>query len=285
MLVFVAFGYALLNIASRLMGEELEPMTQVYLRIGIGSLVALIVFRKKIEIRKFVKLSIKDWLILLFLGTIAYSIGVYFVTLGTLNTSLFNVSVIYSTIGIFVYIYSLIFLKSRFKMLILLLVLLSFLGIVFISGNSFVPKFDEFGIGSIYVLISAMCMAFFSIGRKLITKDLNNQEITVSTMIIAFITSLIIAILKGEAFPVIADFTAPVLVGLLIGSFFNIVSTYFESYAFEHIDVVFGNQLLLTESLFSVVIGILLYSEYPGIPQIVGALLILISVYISNKKL
>lgn len=284
-LIAVAFGYALLNVASRLMGEGLEPMTQVYLRIGLGCIVASIVFRKQIRIEKIRHLTHRDWLILLFLGTVAYSIGVYFVTMGALNTSVFNVSVIYSTIVFFVYIYSIIFLRSKFNPISLVLIFISFVGIIFISGKLFVPQFGNFGMGEFYTLLAACFMAFFSVGRKMLSKDLNNQEITIITMVIAFISGLIIAVLKGESFPAITDFSVAVLIGLAIGAFFNIVSTFFESYAFEHIDVVLGNQILLLESFFSIIIGVLFYRELPILPQIVGSVLILLSVYISNRKL
>ncbi len=284
-LAIVAFGYVLLNIAARLMNEGLEPMTQVYLRIGIGFVLSLLIFKKKLSWKNIYSTSKKDWLILGIMGTVAYSIAVYFITIGAIKASLLNVSIIYSTIGFFVYFYSLLFLKSKFDPKSLFLVFTTFIGLVFISGKSFVPKLDGFGIGEIYVLVSAALMGGFSIGRKLLSKQLNNQEITTVVMLIAFISGLLIAIVKGESFPTVAAFTVPVIVGLLIGAVLNILVNYLENYAFEHIDVVLGNQILLIESLFSLVIGVLFYKEIISFPEVVGALTILISVYWSNKIL
>jgi len=51
-LVIVAAGYSLLSIAVRLMNNGLEPLTQVYLRIGLGVLVASIVFSRNFRVKE-----------------------------------------------------------------------------------------------------------------------------------------------------------------------------------------------------------------------------------------
>lgn len=284
-LVLVALGYTILNVATRLMDQGLEPMTQVYVRIGVGFLLSLLLFRNKIRVQQLLKLPKRDWILLLIMGTVAYSIAVYFITIGALNASLLNVSIVYSTIGFFVYFYSIIFLKSKFNPVVLSLIAVTFVGLVFIAGKSFVPNINTFGLGEIYVLIAAALMGLFSIGRKLLSKDLNNQEITVLVMLIASSSGFLLALIKGEALPQLASFTTPVLVGVAIGALLNITSNFFESYAFEHIDVVLGNQVLLLEALFSVIIGVLFYHEMVTFPELVGATLVLTSVYWSNKIL
>jgi len=126
-------------------------------------------------------------------------------------------------------------------------------------------------------------MATYSVGRQMLSKNLNNQEITIVSMFIAGVSGIILAIISGEHLNISSLFNYQVLIGLSIGIFFNIVSTFLGNYSFEHLDVVVGNQLLLTESIFSIVIGYFLYHEILTLPEIVGAVIVIISVLFGIK--
>ncbi|HVX93077.1 MAG TPA: DMT family transporter, partial [Candidatus Dojkabacteria bacterium] len=209
--------------------------------------------------------------------------GVYFITQGALQTKLVNVSIIYSTIVFFSYLYSIVLLKNKVSIKLIGLILLSFLGTAFIAANSFFPTIGKLGVGDLYVLLSAATMAAYSVGRQMLSKDLNNQEITIVTMLIAGVSGIILAIISGEHLNISSLFNYEVLIGLAIGIFFNIVSTFLGNYSFEHLDVVVGNQLLLTESIFSIVIGYILYHEILTVPEVVGAIIVIISVIFGIK--
>src|SRR6266404_349133 len=107
-LCIVAFSYALLSVAVRLMGAGFGPFTQVYLRIGLGCLLTAIFFYKKIRFSRFPRISRRDWLFLLLMGTLGYGLSVDFVTLGTLHTKLLDVAVIASTTPFFIFLFSVV---------------------------------------------------------------------------------------------------------------------------------------------------------------------------------
>jgi len=119
----------------------------------------------------------------------------------------------------------------------------------------------------------------------MLSKKLNNSEITVFVMIVATLVGFFISQLKGETIDIIAIRSNALLVfiGLLLGSSLNMIASFLENYAFEHIDAVLGNQILMLDSIFSLVVGYLFYNEVIGVTELIGSAIILTTVVISNK--
>jgi len=282
-LVIVSAAYTLLSIGSRLLAEGFQPMTQVYMRITLATIALIIVFRKKIRWTHMQKTPSRDIWILFTMGTIGYSIAVYFVTLGALNAKLINVAIIFASVPFFSYIYAFIFLKKPFDVKLTVLLTVSLVGISFVATKSFIPHLSSFGIGEWFTLIATATMAWFYVGRKLLSKHLNTEEITVIVMTIAALSGWIIALMRKETF-LLSAFTNPhVLLGLAIGGLMNVIINPIEIFAFDHLDAVFGSQILLLENVFALVFGYFLYAEIVTFPEIVGGMIILGCVYIANR--
>lgn len=282
-LIIVAASYTLLSVASRLLAGGFPPMTQVYMRIALATLALLVIFRKKIRWATIRTMPYRDAVILLTMGTIGYSIAVYFITLGALNAKLVNVAIIFASVPFFSYLYAFIFLKKPFDLKLTGLLTLSLIGISFVAAKSFVPRITEFGIGEWFTLIATATMAWFFVGRKMLSYHLNTHEITVTVMAIAATSGVILALLRGETFSWSAFADPQVLVGLAIGGLMNALINPIEIYAFKHLDAVFGSQILLLENVFALILGYLLYAEVITLPETIGGLIVVGSVYIANK--
>lgn len=258
-------------------------MTQVYMRILLATIALTIVFRKNIRWSHITKTPPRDMWILLTMGTIGYSIAVYFVTLGAINAKLVNVAIIFASVPFFSYLYAFIFLKKPFTIKLTTPLLLSLMGISFVATKSFTPKLASFGLGEWFTLIATATMAWFYVGRKLLSKHLNTQEITVLLMAIAALSGWILALIRRETFSLSAFANPHVLLGLVIGGLMNVIVNPIEIYAFDHLDAVFGSQILLLENVFALLFGYFLYSETVSLPEIIGGLIVVGSVYIANK--
>jgi drug/metabolite transporter (DMT)-like permease len=282
-LVAVAAGYTLLQVGARLLDEGFGNFTQIYLRIGLAFLASCIVFRKSIRISRLKTIPMGDILILLLVGIVGYALGVYFITVGALSTNLLNVSVVYSTIPFIVYIYSMFVFKKKFKLSLFALIGVSLVGVAMIASKSYVPELSAFGKGELYVLLSVLAFGWFSVGRRMLSDHLNDSEVTVCTMFVAGISAFVLAMFAGESLN-FAAFTNPnVLLGLTIGVGFNVMSTCFESYAYKRLDLVVASQISLSENLFSALFGVVFYGEFVTVPEIVGAVLIVAAVWVSNR--
>lgn len=282
-LVLVAFGYSILSVVSRWLSLGYEPFTQVYLRLLGALFMAGYLFRKKIRWSRIKGTPKSDYKPLLIMGVFGYGLMVYFVSLGALNTSLLKVSIIMAMVPFFSYVMGMVFLKDKFDIKVTLLALLSLYGVSVLAGNSIIPNISGFGKGELFVLVSAFLLATYSVSRKLLSEHLNNQEITMIVMFLAFVTTLLLAIISGEKM-ILGKMLIPlVFAGFVLGSTLNIVCTYLESFAFQRLEVVVGNQILLMENLFSPVLGYLLYREGVGVYQLLGAAVIVLGAYLNNK--
>lgn len=282
-LVIVSAAYTLLSIGSRLLAEGFEPMTQVYMRVALGTVALAILFRKNLRWNHVRNTPIRDVIILLTMGTIGYSIAVYFATLGALNAKLVNVAIIFASIPFFSYLYSFLFLKKPFNVSLTSLLMISLVGISFVATKSFIPHLATFGTGEGFMMLATATMAWFFVGRKILSTHLNTQEITVIVMTIAAISGWLLALLRGETFELSAFTNPHVLLGLAIGGLMNAIVNPIEIFAFEHLDAVIGSQILLLENVFALAFGYILYAETVTFPEITGGLIIACCVYIANR--
>lgn len=85
------------------------------------------------------------------MGIVGYGLMVYAITRGALLTTLLNVSVLFSTVPIFVYLLGVIFLKRRWRYLILGLLFLSIWGVGVLSSGQIIPSLSGFGVGDWWV--------------------------------------------------------------------------------------------------------------------------------------
>jgi len=272
-----------MNIAVRMMNSAFGPFGQVSLRIGIGTIIAWLVLHRNIRIKQIKTIPAIDWLFLSLMGFVGYALMVYFITLAALNTKLANVSIIYGSLSIFIYLLSLLLLKNTFKLRTLTLIVLSIYGLSIISTRTFFPIIENFGKGEIYSLLAAFCGAWYFIGRKKLSEHLNNSEISIVVMLIAFVASFVMFLFSQEKVIWMGIFNPTVMLGILIGSSFNFTTTALETYSFKHLEVVLASQILLSENIFALIFGFLLYKEILTLPEIFGAGLIMFSIYKINQ--
>ncbi|MBI3577627.1 DMT family transporter [Candidatus Gottesmanbacteria bacterium] len=282
-LVAVAAGYVIMSVATRLLSHGFQPLTQVYLRLFLGLIIASLVFQKNIRPKALLSIPAKDYLPLLLMGVVGYALMVYFITLGALTTTLLSVSVVMATTPFFSFLYSYLVFKKPIKPVLLALSGLTLLGVTFIGAKSFVPALSNFGRGEVYVLIASACLAWFFVGRKMLSSHLNNSEITTVVMGIAAVSAFGLSLASGERLNLASFGNLSVLLGLVIGASFNVLATQFENFAFQHIEAGVGSQMLLLENVFAPIFGFFLYKEILTTPEIVGALLIVGSVFLANK--
>ena len=282
-LCIVALSYSLLSVSVRLLNAGFGPFTQVYLRIGLGCLLTAIIFNKKIRFSRFSNITKRDWLYLLIMGTVGYGLAVDFVTLGILQTKLLNVAVISSTTPFFIFLFSITFLRKRFRSFLLIYLLMAFYGVCVLATKSFIPVISDFGKGDFYVLFFAIGLGFYIIGRKMLSSFLNNYEIAFLVMGIAFLSSFIVAILAKEPIAINGFYSPYELLGLFLGGVLNLLATNLENFAFKHIEAVAGSQLLLLENIFSPIFGYVFYNEIILPIEFFGSLLVVAGVWLYIK--
>jgi drug/metabolite transporter (DMT)-like permease len=282
-LIGVAFGYAVLGMNSRLLNVGFAPSTQVYVRVLVGFILSLIIFGRSLRWSAIKTIPNRDKVWLLLMGVFGYAGSVLFATLASLNTKLVNASVIGATAPFIVYIYSYFFLKEKVRPIIIMNLLIAMYSVVVIASKSFTPMLGNFGIGEFYAVCSVLSLGWWSVGRQKLSNHLYDKEITMVTMLIAGLTALFVALVRGESLNLHAFSLPPVMIGITVGAILNLALTYMETFAFKHVNLVFGNQLLMTSTVFSLLGGLLFYQEFVTLPEIVGGLIILSTVWYANS--
>jgi len=282
-LLFIALGFAAMGVASRWMAEGLGNFTQVFLRV-IGALVLVgILFRREVSWKKIFRLRFGEWLILFAIGTLGYAVMIYSITRAVLLTNLISVSVLYSTVPFWVYIYGLFLARQKFSWKAALLLVISSWGIGMIASGQLVPHIGSFGLGEWLALAAAAFDAVWYMGIKLLEGKLNSKEITVSALAIASISTLFMAIVMREPFSFMAFTNWHVVSALIFGILQNGWVTLLMAYSLKYIDEVVATQIMLIESIYSMCFGYFLYGETIGPIQALGTVTIIGSVYLMNK--
>lgn len=242
-------------------------------------LVGYFVFRKQVDVSKFKKLPPKEWLIII-VRAVSYSLfGIILFTQAILITKYSNVSFIGSlpTTALLGFI----LLHEKFSYKKLVFILLAFAGVALISVEDYSNIF-YWGRGEVLTLISTVFFALSYIARKWQSNLLNNRELTVINFFVAFLAVFLVSILKGDGLPVTGWHWGLLLVVIGAG-IFNIMNVYLTNYGFQKVEAVLASNILTLESVFAIVLGFLFYKEVPITKELLGGIIITLSVIGMNR--
>jgi len=282
-LLFIALGFAAMGVASRWMDEGLGNFTQVFLRVFGALILVTIIFHKQVSWKRIFHLKPKDWMILIAIGTLGYAVMIYSITRAALLTNLVSVSVLYSTVPFWVYLYGLILSRQKFSWRAAGLLVVSSWGIGMIASGQLLPNLGKFGLGEWLALAAAAFDAVWYMGIKLLEGKLNSREITVGALAIASISTFIMKTWLGEPFSFSVFSNWHVLSALTFGILQNGWVTLLMAFSLKYVDEVVATQIMLIESIYAIGFGYFLYAEIISPVQALGTLIIIASVYLMNK--
>jgi drug/metabolite transporter (DMT)-like permease len=278
-LILLALVFASMGLFARYLSTGFLLFQQVYLRMLVAFIVGYLVFHKQINLSKYKKLPIKEWLIII-LRAVSYSLfGIILFTQAIIITKYSNVSFISSLP--MTAVLGFVLLHEKFSYKKLALILLAFAGVILISVKDYSNIFD-WGKGEILTLISTVFFSLSYIARKWQSDQLNNKELTVINFFVAFIAVFIVSILKGDGLPIFGWHWG-LLLAVIGAGIFNIMNVFLTNYGFQKVEAVLASNILTLESVFAVVLGFLFYKEIPMAKELFGGFVIALSVIGMNK--
>lgn len=272
-LIALALTVASMGLFIRPLSVVFTVLQQLYLRIFVALLIGFIWFYKKLDFTKLRKISIKEWLLLIFRSLSFYWLGVNLFTQAVILTKLSNVSFVRSLP--MTAVLGALLLGEKLNSKKLVLIATSFIGVVLISVKDF-SNLNSFGKGELFALISIIVMPLSNILRKWHSQLLNNQEITQLMFLLAFIAVFITSLVKGESLP-IQNWSPTILIFLVGAGLFNVFVIYLTNYGFQRVKAVLANNLVTLEALFAVFIGFIFYREIPSLRETLGGVLVIFS--------
>ncbi len=277
-LILLAWVFATMGVFARHLGTEFEIFEQTYLRIAIALLISSLLFSYKVTWAKYLSLKKSDALILIFRAVCLY-LGVVCITEGLLNTKYANASLV--AVLPIMPIMAYFLLKERISWKTAGFILFGFSGICLMSLDGL--SLNKFGYGEAISFISLIFFNLSYIGRKWHSDHLNNYETTIFMFFVGSIFLLVTSLIIGEELPTTDQFSSSIILALLGGAIFNVINLLLTNYGFQHVKASVAGNILTLEVVFALAYGLLLFKEIPLTKEIIGGMIILISVYFVNK--
>ncbi|MGH7246194.1 MAG: DMT family transporter, partial [Candidatus Levyibacteriota bacterium] len=274
-LIVLSVVWASFGIFIRFFSPYFTSFQQIYLRLFIGGAISLLIFRKDVHFKNLLHAPKKDLLVLLFRIIVFYAIGVVFYIQAFLLTTYADVSLLGAipTTALLGFI----LLREKITLQKILLILLSVIGILFITIHD-VHHLFSWGRGDMVALIADFFFSLSYIGRKWQTNYFNNKELATYMLVGAFFLIFGLSLFSGEAIPTLTTFTPTITIVLLIVGILNVLSIYFVNIGFANIEAALASNIVSLESFWAVIFGFLIYKEIPSIGTLIGGIFIILSV-------
>lgn len=282
LLVFASLSWAGSFIAVRLTYQEISPFMLGFLRFVIATPVMFLIL---FVMKKPLFIPIKKLPQLIVLALTGVTLLYMFQFTGVSLTSASTGGVLINTNVLFISLFSVLFLHERFTKGKLLGIFISFIGVIFVffgqMNTETITYSNSFFLGSILVILSAICWAIYSIvGKHMLKKEeplvVNAHAFLLGTLFfLPFVYSDISVVVEKIS---ISGIIAVFYLGLFC-SVFAYIAWYFALSKSEAAEsAVFLNLIPLFTILFSMFIG-----ELPTPLFLLGAGCIVAGVFLVQK--
>jgi drug/metabolite transporter (DMT)-like permease len=250
------------------------PSTSIaFFRLFVPVVLLCLYFSHK-KIRPF-RSDKKQMLIL----SIANAIRLFLYIVSFAYTSLFNAVVIFFTWPIFAALFSMIFLKEKVTRKSLALILLAFIGMVFLKSNGAVSLESSDFIGITAALTSSIMNAAITVFFKKYTATRHKTELIFFQNLIGALIFLPFIFLNP--LPTVTD----VSLGISYGAFIGIGAFLLFFYGLKHLKVSHYSLFCYFEVPAAVIFGIIFFQEMLTLNMVIGAILITTSgILLRNSK-
>lgn len=264
--------------------ENIPPFTLAFIRFFFAGLIFLpFLFLKwqRITLRNLIEIFL-----VVFFGIF---INITFFFLGLKKTASINVPIIASSGPVFLYIFSILFLKEKPKIKVFTGMMISLLGVlvIILSPLLFDGKKVLFGEveGNFFILLATLGTVFSTIIGKNLFKKVNPYFVTPITFFLS--SFLFLIFVPQELF--IWSFNHLNIngwVGIIYGIFFSSGIAYFlYYYGISKIDGQEVGLFTYIDPVVAVLIAIPLLGEYPDLFYIIGSILVFGGIYLAEGRI
>lgn len=201
--VLTAFLFGTMEVALKLAGSEMDSFQLTFLRFMIGGLLLLpfaVVEMKKNQ----VKLTVKDFLYLLYVGIVGIPLSMLFFQMGVMNSNAATASVLISINPLFTMIFAHFMTEEKLKKNNVIVLLIGLLGIIFMikpwqlqEGNTV--------LGVVLMLLAALFFGLYTVAGKISVKKMGIMAQTSISFILGSLVLLVVMLILGR--PVLQGIT------------------------------------------------------------------------------
>ncbi len=263
--------------------ENIPPFTLAFIRFLFASLLFIpIVFNHWQKIDK------RSWLEIFLVGFFGIFINISFFFLGLKKTESINAPIIASSAPIFIYLFSIIFLKEKPKLKVLLGIFISLIGVLIIIFSPFFFKDHQLNFGRFEGNFFIFLATLGYVGSTIISRNLL-QKVNpyLLTFFSFFFSSLLFLILVPKE---LKNWNFNQLningwLGIIYGVFFSSAAAYFLFYyGVSKIKAQEVGLFTYIDPVITVIIAIPLLGEYPNLFYFLGTIFVFGGIYLAEKR-
>ena len=258
------FLFSIMELIAKELGRRYDPMFIVFARYFSQLLFLIFIFN--FNIFKILKTNMIN--LQLFRGLLLLLTTCFMFT-GLSNLPFAEHIAIYMIGPIITLALAIVFLKEKVTLFHHLLIVIAVLGAIIIAN----PNQSNFNYNVIYPLLAAFCFSIFTISTKLLNKNNNPSTTLLYTAIVGTILTIPFGIYYFKT-PNLFD----LLLMLSMGIFVTIGHLFFIK-SLELIDASKAAPFVNLTLILAVFWGLILYNEIPSVYSIMGAILIVTSVF------
>lgn len=272
-------------VATKIAVGEVSPDLVVFLRFGMGVIILGSVVWKRQQLRLPDK---KDWLYFMLLGFLGITFHQWLQSTGLVTAQAVTTGWIVASIPIFMALLSWIFLKERLAWLQVMGICLAAFGVLLIItkgdlGSLFSGHFGT--VGDFLILVSAPNWAVFSILSKRGLEKYPAAEMMFYVMLFGWIFSSILMLNSGGLSQVGTISLNGWLAIAFLGVFCSGIAYIYWYDALQALSVSQTGVFLYLEPLITVIVASLLLGEKLFLSGLLGGGIILLGVWMVNRKL
>lgn len=269
-LILSGFFAAFMWVVIKLLDNYFWIFQQIFLRSTIALLLCFIVYRFFLGKFNFSAITKKDVYVLLWRSLLQLS-AIWLWVMAITETSLANatlISCIPATALIWMILYSEKLSKKAFFYIII-----SLLWAIIIS----IDQNFKIGQWELYALISTFLFSFAALLRKKISHNIWDKEIsTLAIMITSIYAWIYILIFERDFSQFVINYSHSTLLYLILWGILFLLISFSVIYGFKRVSAIKASNIEYLEILFAIILGIVFFSEYPTLKDIIWWLLVVL---------
>ena len=264
--------------------QNIPPFTLAFIRFFFAGLIFL-----PPTLKNFQKISLRQWFEIFLVGFFGVFINITFFFLGVKKTESINVPIIASSGPVFIYLFSVLFLKEKPKLKVFFGMMVALFGVLLVILSPILLDGKRLFLGEIegnfFIVLATLGSVFATvIGRDLL-KKVNPYFVTA----FSFLSSSILFLLFVPKELMDWSFFKLNLagwVGIIYGVFFSSAVAYFlYYYALSKIDAQEVGLFTYINPIVAILIAMPLLSEFPTIYYLIGSILVFGGIYLAEGRM
>jgi len=263
--------------------QNIPPFTLAFIRFFFAGLIFL-----PLAFKNFQKISERQWLEIFLVGFFGVFINITFFFLGLGKTESINVPIIASSGPVFIYFFSILFLKEKPKLKVFLGMLFALIGVFLIILSPILLDGKKIYLGEIEGNFFIVLATLGSVFQTLFGKDLLKKVNPYFVSAFSFLSSSLLFLffvpneLRNWSF---SQLNIAGWIGIIYGVFFSSAAAYFlYYYGLSKIDAQEVGLFTYIDPIAAVIIAAPLLHEYPNIYYLIGSVLIFGGIYLAENR-